>query len=153
MGLTATAMADTKVGFIDVERIFRESAPAERALQKLKKEFAPRDQELQRAQQQIKSLQAQLEKDGLTMAEGDRRAKEQELTRLSVDFQRKQRDLQVDANQRQNEEFSELRESAGKIIRQIGDSEKYDLIVTDAVYRSPSIDITDKVLKALAGDK
>ena len=41
-------------------------------------------------------------------------------------------------------------ERANKVIQQIAEAEKYDLILQEAVYRSPRIDITDKVLKALA---
>lgn len=154
--LAATALAwgaDLKIGFIDAERINRESAPAERATKKLEKEFAPRAQELQKMEGQVKALQAQLEKDGLTMSESDRRAKEQELGRQSREFQRLQREYREDLNLRRNEELSALFDRANKVIKQIAESEKYDLIVQEAVYRSPRIDITDKVLKALASEK
>jgi outer membrane protein len=150
---TLACAADFKIGFIDAERINRESTPAERATKKLEKEFAPRAQELQKMEQQIKTLQGQLEKDGLTMSDSDRRNKEQELGRLSRDFQRMQREYREDLNLRRNEELAALFERANKVIRQIAESEKYDLILQEAVYRSPRIDITDKVLKALAAEK
>ena len=84
LGAAAAGAADVKIGFIDAERINRESAPAERASKQLEKEFAPRAQELQRREVQIKTLQGQLEKESVTMSESDRRAKEQELDRKSV---------------------------------------------------------------------
>ena len=142
--------AELKIGFIDPERINRESAPAERASKQLEKEFAPRAQELQRREGQIKALQSQLERDAMTMSESDRRAREQELTRLSVEFQRMQREYREDLNMRRNQELTALLERANRVIRQIAEAEKFDLIVQDAVYRSPRLDITDKVLKALA---
>lgn len=145
--------ADIKIGFVDVERIRRESAPAERASKQLEKEFAPRAQELQRREGQIKTLQGQLEKDGMTMGESDRRAKEQELSRISMDYQRMQREYREDLNMRRNQELATLFERADKVIRQIADAEKYDLIIQEAVYRSPRIDITDRVLKALSDGK
>jgi outer membrane protein len=145
--------ADLKIGFVDQERITRESAPAERASKQLEKEFAPRAQELQRREAQIKSLQGQLEKDALTMSEGDRRAKEQELGRLTLDFQRMQREYREDLNLRRNQELGALFERANRVIRQIAESEKYDIIFQEAVYRNPRIDITDRVLKALAEGK
>lgn len=151
-GLPANA-ADLKVGFIDAERINRESVPAERATKKLEKEFAPREQELRKLEQQIKALQGQLEKDGLTMSESDRRVKETELGRQSREYQRIQREFREDLNLRRNEELSSLFERANKVIKQIAESEKFDLIIQEAVYRSPRIDITEKVLKALASDK
>lgn len=152
--VVATAgAADIKIGYVDVERIRRESAPAERASKQLEKEFAPRAQELQRREAQIKTLQGQLERDGMTMSESERRSKEQELSRMGVDFQRMQREYREDLNMRRNQELAALFERADKVIRQIADAEKYDLILQEAVYRSPRIDITDRVLKALADSK
>ncbi len=145
--------ADLKIGFIDADRINRESVPAERATKKLEKEFAPREQELKKMEQQIKNLQAQLEKDGLTMGESDRRNKETELGRQTREFQRLQREFREDLNLRRNEELASLFERANKVIKQVAEAEKFDLILQEAVYRSPRIDITDRVLKALSAEK
>ncbi len=149
----AAAAQDMKIGFVDVERIRRESAPAERASKQLEKEFAPRAQDLQRREAQIKTLQAQLEKDAMTMSESDRRGKEQELSRMTVDFQRLQREYREDLNLRRNQELATLFERADRVIKQIADAEKFDLIVQEAVFRSPRIDITERVLKSLAAEK
>jgi outer membrane protein len=149
----ASNAADIKIGFIDAERINRESAPADQASKRLEKEFQPRVQELQRTEAQVKAMQAQLEKDALTLSENDRRKREQDLSRQIVDLQRKQREYTEDLNLRRNQELAGLLERANKIIRQIAESEKYDLILQEAVYRSPRVDITDRVLKALADGK
>lgn len=87
------------------------------------------------------------------MGEGDRRTKEQELGRLNLDFQRMQREYREDLNLRRNQELGALFERANRVIRQIAEAEKYDIIFQEAVYRNPKIDITDKVLKALAESK
>jgi len=152
-GVPFATGAELKIGFIDQERITRESAPADRASKQLEKEFAPRAEELKRREGQIKGMQAQLEKDALTMIESDRRAKEQELGRLTLDFQRMQREYREDLNLRRNQELGALFERANRVIRQIAEAEKYDIIFQEAVYRNPKIDITDKVLKALAEGK
>lgn len=151
--VTTAGAADLKIGFVDVERIHRESAPAERASKQLEKEFAPRAQELQRRESQIKMLQSQTEKDAVTMSETERRAREQELSRLGVEYQRMQREYREDLNMRRNQEIAALLERANRVIKQIADAEKFDLILQDAVYRNPRLDITDKVLKALAESK
>ena len=149
----AAMAAEPKIGFVDVERISRESAPAERASKQLEKEFAPRQQELQRREAQIKELQSQLERNAMTMAESDRRAREQELARANVEFQRMQREFREDLTIRRNQELQGLMERANRVIRKIAEVEKFDLIVQDAVYRDPRIDITDRVLKALVESK
>ncbi len=153
LGIAAVEAADIKIGFVDAERINRESAPAERASKQLEKEFAPRAQELQRREAQMKTLQSQLEKDAVTMSESDRRSKEQELARMNLDFQRMQREYREDLNLRRNQELSALFERANRVIKQIAEAEKFDLILQEAVYRNQRIDITDKVLKALAEGK
>lgn len=151
--IAASEAADIKIGFVDVERIRRESMPAERASKQLEKEFAPRAQELQRREAQLKTAQGNLEKEAMTMSESDRRAREQELARLSVDYQRMQREYREDLNLRRNQELSSLFERADRVIKRIANEEKYDLILQEAVFRSPRIDITDKVLKALSESK
>ena len=145
--------AELKIGFIDAERINRESAPAELASKRLEKEFAPRAQELQRRETQIKTIQGQLEKESMTMAESDRRSREQELQRLTLDFQRLQREYREDLNLRRNQELQQLFERANRVIKAIAEAEKFDLILQEAVYRSPRIDITERVLKALASER
>ena len=153
LAIAGAEAADMKIGFVDVERIRRESAPAEAASKKLEKEFAPRAQDLQRRETQIKSLQSGLEKEAMTMAETERRGKEQELQRMTVDFQRMQREYREDINLRRNQELATLFERADKVIKTIAEAEKFDLIVQEAVFRSSRIDITDRVLKALAEGK
>ena len=91
-----------------------------------------------------------IEKDGVTMPESERRNKEAEAGRLNRDLQRLQREFREDLNLRKNEELSQVLERANKVIQEIAEKEKYDLILQEAVYRSPRIDITEKVLKALA---
>jgi len=143
--------ADYKIGFVNTERLFREAAPAKRAQQKLEKEFAGRDADLQKLSKQVRDLQASLEKDGVTMAENDRRNKERDLANMTRDMQRMQREFREDLNLRRNEELAAVQERANKVIQQIAEAEKFDLILQDpVVYASTRIDITDKVIKALA---
>jgi outer membrane protein len=143
--------ADFRVGFVNTERLFRDAAPAKRAQQKLEREFATRDAEIQKMSKQAQVLQTSLEKDGVTMAETERRNKERDLGNLTRDLQRAQREFREDLNLRRNEELASVQERANKVIQQIAEAEKYDLIVQDpVVYASQRIDITDKVIKALA---
>ena len=148
---TATFAADYKIGFVNTERLFREAAPAKRAQAKLEKEFAVRDAEIQKVGKQVRDLQASLEKDGVTMSEADRRNKERDLANLSRDLQRSQREFREDLNLRKNEELASVQERANKVIQQIAEAEKFDLILQDpVVFASQKIDITEKVIKALA---
>ena len=142
--------ADMKIGYVNTQRIFRDAPAAQKAAKKIESEFSRRDQDLQRMAKQLQSLQEGLEKNGMTMSESDRRNKERELNDLSRDFQRKQREFREDLNLRQNEENAAIIEKANKAIKQIAESEKFDLIVQDVVWVSPRLDVTDRIIKALS---
>jgi outer membrane protein len=148
LGSTVLA-ADSKIGFVNTERVFRDAAPAVRAQKKIEQEFAKRDQEMKRMDEQIRKLQENLEKNAVTMPEAERRNKEREFGDLTKDFQRKQREFGEDLNQRRNEELAAVLERANRTIKAIAEAEKYDIIFQEAVYASPRIDITEKVIKAL----
>lgn len=144
---------DFRVGFVDVERILRESAPAVQASQKIEKEFAPRAAAIKKEGARVRKLQDYLEKKGSGLSNTERHAKERELSNMSAELQRKQREFREDLNQRKNEELSVLLERANKVIKAIAQKDKYDLVLQEAAYRNPKIDITDEVLKALAKEK
>ena len=144
------ASAESKIGFINLQRVSNEAPQAQRAMKKIKTEFEKRDQDLQKMSKQLQSMQDKLEKDGVTMSDADRRTREREFADLNREFQRKQREFREDLSVRQNEELAALYESVNKVIRKIAETEKYDLIVQEAVYFSPAIDITPKVIKALS---
>jgi len=145
----SAAAADFKIGFVNTERVFRDAAPAVRAQKKIEQEFAKRDQDMKKMADQIRKLQETLEKNSVTMSETERRNKEREFADLNKDFQRKQREFSEDLNQRRNEELAAVLERANRTIKAIAETEKYDIIFQEAVYASPRIDITDKVIKAL----
>lgn len=146
----ANALAqETKIGFVNTERIFREATPAKAAEAKIVQEFSKRDKELQDLAARLKGMSDKLDKEAAVLSESDRVKRQRELADLDKDFQRKQREFREDLNQRRNEELATVLERTNKVIKQIAEAEKYDIIFQDAVTFSPRIDITDKVLKAL----
>ncbi|RFC35569.1 MAG: periplasmic chaperone for outer membrane proteins Skp [Candidatus Nitrotoga sp. SPKER] len=153
LGSTQALAADFRVGIVNTERILRESAPAVKAEKKIEKEFSGRDQEIKKVAKQVKDIQTLMEKEGLTLPEGEKRNKERELANLNMNLQRMQRGFSEDLNLRKNEEMSGVLEHANKAIQALAEKEKYDLILQEAVYRNPNIDITEKVLKYMANDK
>lgn len=140
---------ESKIGFVSTERIFREATLAKTAQAKIEQEFSKRDREIQDLAARLKAMSEKFDKDGPVLSESDRIKRQRELIDLDKDFQRKQREIREDLNQRQNEERAIISERAYKVTKQIAEAEKIDIIFQDAVYVSPRIDITDKVLKAL----
>ena len=147
----APAFAQSKLGFVSLDRILRDAAPAQRAQKRIEAEFAKRDQELMRLAEQLKKMQENIEKNSVTMTETDRSRRQREIAEANRDFERKQREFREDLSTRRNEELSAIVERANRTIRQIAEAEKYDVIFQNdqVVWASPRIDLTDRVIKTL----
>lgn len=144
---------DFKAGFVNTDRIFREANSAKAAQAKLEQEFSKRERELVDVGNRLKADSEKFEREAPTMAEGQRSAKQRQLIDQDREFQRKRREFQEDLNARKNEELSQVLERANKVVMQVAEAEKYDVILQEAVYVNPKLDITDKVIKALNGGK
>ncbi|MDO5101296.1 MAG: OmpH family outer membrane protein [Lautropia sp.] len=141
--------AGAKIGFVSTERIMRDSAPAKAAQAKIEKDFSRRDKEIQDLGTRLRTASERFEKDGAVMTDSDRARRQRELSEMDRDFQRRQREFREDLNQRRNEELTAVLDKANRAIKAIAEREKFDLILQDAVYVSPRLDITDDVIKQL----
>ena len=145
---------DSRIAYVNSQRLTVDSAPAKAANAKLETMFSKRQKELADLQASLKALGEKFERDAPTMSDSQRTAKQKEFADQNRDFQRKKREFDEDFNSARNEELQQIFDKATKAIRQLAETEKYDLVVQDAVYFNPKIDITEKVIKALnAGAK
>jgi outer membrane protein len=148
---TVAPAQELKIGYVNSERVLREAAPAKAAQAKLEAEFLKREKDLNDQGSRLKAAADKLEKDGPTLGDAERGRRQRDLVEQDRDLQRKRREYQEDLNQRKNEELATVVERANKVIKQIFDSEKYDVILQEVVFASARVDITDKVIKALNG--
>lgn len=149
-GAALTAQAqELKIGYVNADRVLRDAAPAKAAQAKLEAEFGKREKDLADMASRLKAASDKLEKDAPTLGEAERARRQRDLVEQDREFQRKRREFQEDLTQRKNEELAAVVERANRVMKEIFDSEKYDLIVQEAVFAGPRVDITDKVIKAL----
>lgn len=144
----ALAEGPARIGFVDSDRIMREAAPAKRAQARLEKEFEQRDAQLQRMAKDLQAMQGEIER-GVSLSENALRDKQRAYNELNRDFQREQRAFREDLNQRRNEELAAVLEEANAAVRRVAQQEDYDVILQEAVYANPKLDITEKVIKQL----
>jgi outer membrane protein len=153
LGLAAVACTswaqEFRIGFVNTDRIFREANAAKAAQAKLETEFAKREKELVDIGNTLKTASEKFEREAPTLAEGPRNTRQKQLVEQDRDFQRKRREFQEDLNARKNEELQAVLERANRLVKQVAEAEKYDVVLQEAVYINPKHDITDKVLKAL----
>lgn len=151
--LAAQAQEMMKIGYVNSERVLREANLAKAAQLKLEAEFGKREKELKDIEAKLRSAAEKLEKEAPTLAEAERNRRQRDLVEADRDLQRKKREWQEDLTQRKNEELSAVVERANRVIKQIFDAEKYDLILQDAIHFSARVDITKKVIDALNAQK
>ena len=152
-GLSFSAFADFKAGFVNTDRAFREANAAKTAQTRLEQEFSKREKELIALRDNLKRGSDAFERDAPTMSESQRVTKQRELVEQDREFQRKSREFQEDLGNRKNEELAKVLDQANKIVQQVAEAEQYDVILQEAVYVNPKHDITDKVIKALNAAK
>lgn len=147
---TAAASAqELKIGYVNAERVLRDATPAKAAQARLETEFAKREKELADFAARLKAAGEKLDKEALTLPEAERVRRQRDLADQERDFQRKRAEFQEDLGRRKSTELASVVEMANKVMKQIFDAEKYDLIIQEAVLFGPRVDITDKVIKAL----
>ena len=152
-GLSFSAFADFKAGFVNTDRVFREANAAKAAQTRLEQEFSTREKELIALRDNLKRGSDAFERDAPTMSESQRVTKQRDLVEQDREFQRKSREFQEDLGNRKNEELAKVLDQANKIVQQVAEAEQYDVILQEAVYVNPKHDITDKVIKALNAAK
>jgi len=140
---------ELKIGYVNSDKVLRDALPARAAQTKIEAEFSKRDKDLTELATKLKAAADKLEKEAPTLAESERVRRQRELVDQDREIQRKRREFQEDLNQRKNEELAAVVDRANKVIKQIFDQEKYDLIIQEVIFAGPRIDITDKVIKAL----
>ena len=149
-GASAAASAqELKIGYVNSDRVLRDAVPAKAAQAKLEAEFSKREKDLNDLAKKLKDASDRLDKDAPTLGEAERTRRQRELVDQDRDLQRRRREFQEDLSQRKNEELATVVERTNRVIKQIFETEKYDLILQEAVFWSPKVDITDKVIKAL----
>ena len=144
---------ELKIGYVNLERVTRESNFAKVAQTKLEAEFSRREKDIKDAELKLRQTADKFDKDSTMLSEADRGRRQRDLAEQDRDLQRKKREYSEDLQQRRGEELQALIERTNRIVKQIFDNEKYDLILQDASFVSNRVDITKKVIDALNAQK
>ena len=149
----ALAADPVRIGFVNTDRLLRDAVPAKAAQTKLEAEFSRREKEIDDAGLTLKTASERFEREAPTMSESQRATRQRQLMEQDREFQRKRREFQEDLNARKQEELQQILDRANRVVKQVAEAEKYDVILQEAVYVNPRLDITEKVIKALNDGK
>ena len=149
LGSIGAQAQELKIGYVNLDKVLRDASPAKAAQAKLEAEFSRREKDLSDLEQKLKGASDKFEKDALTLGESERNRRQRDLIEQDRELQRKRREFQEDLNQRKNEELSSVLDRANRVVKQIFEQDKYDVILQEAVCAAPRVDVTDKVSRAL----
>src|SRR6202049_1310518 len=149
--VSGQACAETKMGFVDFQKLLEEAPQTKAAMQALENEFAPRRRELLTLQNDLKARDEKLQKEGAVMSEADRAKAEKTLRDQQREFSRKAGEFQDDASTRRNEEIGKVQRYLVTEIQGYATAQGYDLVLGDGVFFAKGpLDITAQVLALLA---
>ena len=142
-------LAPSRIGIVITERLMTESKLAKTADARIQAEFLARQKSNEEMVARFKALSQKLDADAPRLSDADRTRRAREVFDMEKDVQRMQRDYQEDLFQRKSEERANIAQKAYKLIEQIAEQEHLDIVLQEAAWSSPRIDITDKVIKLL----
>lgn len=139
-----------KIGFVNTARVLKEAPQALRVEQRLKAEFEPRQTQIKEKREEIIGIEEMLKSDDESISDTSRRKLDREIRLKVSQLKFLEQEFREDQNLRRNEEIRELQQVIAGVLLKLGDSEKFDLILTEGVsYVSDQIDITAQVVEML----
>jgi len=149
MLLAAAPARAADIGYVDVQRLISEAPQGKEKIKKLRAEFAERNRELRGEVELFQSREAELEKKSVSMAAEEWEEKAAKLRATGRELRRAQREYNEDSSRRLNQELGKLEKVITSAIVAVSKRKKLDIVFEKAVYASPDIDLTDKVLAEL----
>ncbi len=139
-----------KIGFVNTSRVLKEAPQARKVEESLKAEFEPREAQLREKRQEILDIEDQIKSIDKSISGATRRKLEREIRLKVSQLKFLEQEFREDQNLRRNEEIRELQQVIAGVLEQLGDSGKYDLILTEGVsYVSGQVDITAEIIDML----
>ncbi len=141
-----------KIAYIDLQKVMLESDKGKEARKSLTDELEKRKKELSQKQDELQKMKDSLEKQVAMITPEARADKEKQYQTRLKDYQRISTDYQTELQQRDQEFTQKILKDLEDLIRNLGESEKYTVILEKTqggiLFASPSMDITDKVIAA-----
>ncbi len=143
--------AAIKVGVVDIRTALFTSDAAKVFSKKLVDEFKKDELEVKGVQQEGRKLQDQLKKDAAIMSEKERTTVADKLEEKIKEFKYLKTKLDEAVNKRKQEFVQESKPKVDKVLKDIVDSEKLDIVFPReaTIYTKPALDITAKVIEKL----
>ena len=144
--------ADTKIGVVKLDVLFKEIPIYKQSQNNLKKEFKPKADELKKLETSWNKLNDDYLKNERTMSKNDRKEKIKEINQTEQEFRNKQQKLQQELQTKQNSELQRIRIIVEKAINEYAEKNDYDLILRadgTTLFAKKYVDITQDIINIL----
>jgi len=151
LGSFATASAEIRLGYVDLQAALNKSEAGKEANSKLNEVVAARQTAITEMEEKIKSLQDNVKKQRHLMGETALREKEDEIERLLRDYKRIVTDAQDEIKKKEAQLVSGIMDALHQVVKDIGKEDGYTVIfeqnASRLLYADEAIDITDRVVE------
>ena len=144
--------ADTKIGVVKLDILFKEIPIYKQSQNNLKNEFKPKADELKKLETSWNKLNDDYLKNERTMSKNDRKEKIKEINQTEQEFRNKQQKLQQELQTKQNSELQRIRIIVEKAINEYAEKNDYDLILRadgTTLFAKKYVDITQDIINIL----
>jgi len=156
LGISFTAPAQegdgepgAKVVFLQLERVYSESALIQQIREKIELEFKEREEEVLQVVGDIREQRNRLEKDSLTMGADEKEAIRQNIDKLERQLNREDTALREDRNLRFSEYRQRLEPLILRVVGQIAQEGQHEIVLDFVLFGRTSANITEQVITLL----
>lgn len=152
-GVASLASAQARIGVVDVQRLVRESPQGKAATEALNAEYGGKHKDIEKRATELQARADKFKKDEATMSEVQKAQVDKELTSGYRELQLRQSQFDDEYNAARQEAQEKLLGVLDEEVKIFAKAQGYDLILTDAAYANPTLDVTGSILQALINRK
>lgn len=150
LATTMVSAASLKIGFVNMNQLLQEAPQVQAINSKLQDRFSAPKKELDDLGNSIKEQEKEIKRNELLMTESKLKKSKENLLEQIKQYREKEAKLAKELQTMQNQELAVFRDVVRKVIGEMAEQEKFDLILNDGVmYAGDSLNVTDKLLERL----
>jgi outer membrane protein len=150
MMAAATARADVRLAYVDVQRALNECRAGKEAKSRFRGRIQQLQAQLEGEQNQVEQLKRELEEKGALMQPDQRQNLEDDYEKKLRHFQDDYKNSRDELQQKDNEVTGAIVRDLATVVREIGAKNGYTMVMEKGtlLWAVPGIDITDQVIRA-----
>jgi outer membrane protein len=150
MAVTATARADVRLAYVDIQRALNECRAGKEAKTQFRGRIERLQSQLEGEQNEVEQLKRELEQKGSLMQPDQRQNLEDDYEKKLRRFQDDYKNSRDELQEKDNEITGAIVKDLATVVREIGAKNGYTMVMEKGtlLWAIPATDITDQVIRA-----